>query len=276
MLRLLVDPNATPLQASPRDLHDLAITASNSWVLTLDNLSHLPDWLSDGICRLATGGGFATRELFSDADEVLFEAQRPVILNGIEEIATRADLLDRAILLYLPNISKTERKPEKQFWEDFEAQRPQLLGALLNAVSGTLAQVDQVCVDELPRMADFSLWATAAEQALRWPAGSFAKAYQENCAMANQVSIEASPLVGPLRAFVAHKPWTGSATDLLAALQGYADDATKRQRQWPKNGKTLSDTLRRLAPNLRSIEIEVEFLPRSKTSRQIRVQKITN
>jgi hypothetical protein len=274
VLRLLVDPNATPLRASPRDLRDLAITANNSWVLTLDNLSHLPDWLSDAICRLATGGGFATRELHTDLDEVLFEAQRPVILNGIEEIATRADLLDRAILLYLPNISKTERKPEKQFWADFEAQRPQLLGALLTAVSGILAQVDAVEVDELPRMADFSLWATAAEQALGWEKGSFAQAYTENCATANQVSLDASLLVTPLEKLAPiDPPWTGTATQLLTALDGYVDDATKRQRHWPKSPKALSDNLRRLAPNLRAHGIEVVFLSRTMTSRGISVRK---
>ena len=205
---------------------------------------------------------------------MLFEAQRPVILNGIEEIATRADLLDRAILLYLPNIPKTERKPEKQFWKDFEAQRPQLLGALLDAVSGTMAQVDQVAVDELPRMADFSLWATAAEQALGWEKGSFAQAYTATCATANQVSREASLLVTPLQSLASiDPPWTGTATELLTALAGYVDDATKRQRHWPKSPKALSDNLRRLAPNLRELGIEVLFLSRTMTSRGMSVRK---
>lgn len=275
VLRLLVDPNATPLRAQPREPRDLAVTANNSWVLTLDNLSYLPDWLSDAICRLATGGGFATREMYSDADEILFQATRPVILNGIEEIATRADLLDRAILLYLPNIPKTDRKPEKKFWAEFEAQRPKLLGALLDTVSGILARIDQIEADELPRMADFSLWAMAAEQALGWKTGSFVEAYTENCATAAQVSTEASPLVGPLIQSVTHQDFLGTATELLKWLQPIADDATKRQRQWPKTGKALSDSLRRLAPNLRTMGVEVEFLPRTNVSRQIRIAKAT-
>jgi hypothetical protein len=92
----LVDPNSAPLRSEPRDARDLIIAANNSWVLAFDNLSHLPAWLSDALCRLATGGGFSTRELYTDSEEVLFDAVRTVILNGIEELAMRGDLLDRA------------------------------------------------------------------------------------------------------------------------------------------------------------------------------------
>jgi len=36
----------------------------------------LPAWISDTLCRLATGGGFAVRQLYTDQDEVLFDAGR--------------------------------------------------------------------------------------------------------------------------------------------------------------------------------------------------------
>lgn len=115
-LRALVDPNTAALRTTPRDERDLVIAATNGWLIALDNLSHLPDWLSDALCRLATGSGFATRELYTDADETIFAAQRPVVLNGIEELATRGDLLDRAITLYLPTIPDDKRQDEKDFW----------------------------------------------------------------------------------------------------------------------------------------------------------------
>ena len=74
------------------------IAARNSWVLAFDNVSSVPDWLSDAFCRLSTGGGLATRMLYTDDDEILFDAQRPVLLTGIEEVATRGDLLDRSLM----------------------------------------------------------------------------------------------------------------------------------------------------------------------------------
>jgi hypothetical protein len=132
-LRALVDPNSVPLRALPRSEHDLFIAARNSHVLAYDNASGLPDWLSDAFCRLATGGGFSTRELYTDQDEVLFRSKRPIILNGIDDIATRPDLADRSIVQTLAAISEENRRLETELWADFERKRPRILGALLDA-----------------------------------------------------------------------------------------------------------------------------------------------
>jgi hypothetical protein len=91
-LRLLVDPNKAPLRALPKDERDLFIASENSFIQCFDNVSRVPDWLSDTFCQLSTGGGFATRELHSDAEEKIFAVCRPCILNGIEDLATREDL----------------------------------------------------------------------------------------------------------------------------------------------------------------------------------------
>lgn len=108
LLRSLVDPNSAPLRSLPREERDLFVAANNGWTICFDNVSKMPDWLSDALCRLATGGGFAVRELYSDSNEVLFNAQRPVILNGIDDVAGRPDLLDRAMVLALQPIPEEE------------------------------------------------------------------------------------------------------------------------------------------------------------------------
>jgi hypothetical protein len=87
--RELVDPNLAPLRRRPRDEQDLMIAANNGHIIALDNLSYLQTWLSDALCALATGGGLGKRELYSDAEEVILNAVRPIMLNGIEELATR-------------------------------------------------------------------------------------------------------------------------------------------------------------------------------------------
>ena len=156
VLRMLVDPTSAPLRVEPRSPRDLIIAATNSWVVALDNLSHVPPWLSDAICRLATGGGFATRELYTDADEVLFDAQRPVILNGIVDLATCGDLLARSLLLTLPTIPEDRRQTEAEFCAAFEAARPRILGAILTAVAAGLRELPNVKLSCLPRMADFA------------------------------------------------------------------------------------------------------------------------
>ena len=133
MLRALVDPSVAPVRALPREDRELFIAANNGHVLAFDNLTSLSPWLSDTLCRLTSGGAFAVRQLYTDQDEVLFAAARPVILNGIEDVITRPDLADRAIFITLGPIGEPQRRPEKAIWREFELARPQILGALLDA-----------------------------------------------------------------------------------------------------------------------------------------------
>jgi hypothetical protein len=122
-----------------------------------ENVSGLPAWISDTLCRLATGGGFAVRQLYTDQDEVLFDAVRPVILNGIEDFVTRPDLADRAVFLTLEPIPEERRRPEGELWAAFEAERPRILGALLDAVVEGLKRLSETLLPKLPRMADVGL-----------------------------------------------------------------------------------------------------------------------
>lgn len=270
VLRALVDPSATPVRADPREPRDLMIGASNGWVLALDNLSRMQPWLSDGLCRLATGGGFAVRELYSDSDEVILEAQRPVILTGIEELATRGDLLDRALILYLPTIDKAERRTEREFWTEFERVRPRILGALLGAVSTALRNLDAVELAEPPRMADFAEWVVAAEPALGWEPGGFITAYTANRAVANELTLEVSPLAGPVRELAA-AGFEGTASELLERLGELAGETATRRKSWPSSPPALGAELRRIAPNLRAADVVVEF-QRERGRRSIRIK----
>src|SRR5262245_28650755 len=154
------------------------IAANNGWVIALENLSGLPANLSDAVCALATGGGFAARQMYSDDEERIFDAMRPVVLNGIDDVPSRSDLIDRSILLTLPVIDDGSRRTEAHLWAEFERVRPRVLGALLTAASAALRNLPHVQLLELPRMADFALWVTAAEPALPWPAGAMLDAYR--------------------------------------------------------------------------------------------------
>lgn len=260
VLRSLIDPNVSPLRSEPRNEHELMIAATNGWCVALDNLSNISIWLSDALCRLSTGGGFSARELYSDSDEVLFDAQRPVLLNGIEELATRGDLMDRAIMAYLPNISKDKRRPEKKFWAEFEAARPRILGALYDAVSAAMRNLAGTSLSQLPRMADFAIWATAAEQGFGFERESFMTAYTDNRGSANELVLETSAVAAVLIAFIQEEQaWLDTATKLLEALNSRVNEKTQKQQEWPKNGSALSNKLRRLAPNLRAAGVAIEF-----------------
>ncbi len=140
VVRELIDPNAAPLRCEPKEPRNLMIAANNGLVVALDNISHLPPWLSDALCRLATGGGFSTRTLYENDEETIFDAQRPVILTGIEEIVTRSDLLDRSLLINLQPIDESRRRPEANFWRDFDDAKPRAFGAMLEVISTAAAK----------------------------------------------------------------------------------------------------------------------------------------
>jgi putative DNA primase/helicase len=122
---------------------------------------------------LATGSGFATRKLHTDRDEIVFAGARPIVLNGIPSLTDRADLADRAVTIHLAALTEDARDPEDELMAAFEAKRPLILGAPLDAASSALRNIDKIKLDRAPRMVDFAKWVTAAEAGLGWESGRF-------------------------------------------------------------------------------------------------------
>ena len=261
LLRDLIDPATVPSRTKPRSERDLAISANAAWVLSYDNLSGLSGSQSDAFCRLATGGGFGTRTLFTDSSETLFDAKRPLIMNGISDIATRQDLADRAIVITLSPISDQARKSEKEIKKAWQHQKPSIFGALCNAVSTALRNNGKVKLQCKPRMADFALWVAAAEDALPWKKGTFVKEYTLNREMLVDVGLEDDPIGSTVLEFMqklSQSEWSGTATELLYALNKIASKALKRHKDWPKLHNALSRRLMRVAGFLRKRGIEIE------------------
>lgn len=265
ILQALVDPRKAALRSEPHDVRELMIGARNSWLLTFDNLSGMEPWLADALCRLSTGAGFATRRLYTDSDEVLIEAARPVILTSIGDVASRGDLLNRAISLTLPSLPEGARRSEEELFGQFEEDCPSILGALCTAVAGALRQIQKVYLPVLPRMADFSRWVVAAEQAgaLPWQSGRFLEVYTINRSEQHHAVLEASPLAQAVLKLLAGAGgglWNGTASELHTALERHVDEATRRSRSWPASSRGVANALRRIAPHLRSAAgIETTF-----------------
>jgi hypothetical protein len=255
ILRLLLDPSTAALRRLPRTEQDLAIAAKNAWILAFDNLSGVPDWTSDALCTVSTGGGLATRELFTNDDEALFNASRPMILNGIDDIATRPDLADRSLLLVLKPICDDQRRDEEELWRAFEAKRPFILGALYTAVSVVLRELPNVRLTKAPRMADFTKWVTAAESAFGWDPESFAQVYARNRAASVEVTYHADLVVPIIVELLGQSSvngvvigkFDGTATKLYEALQNLAPQPVLRSKAWPKSPSALGKHLRNRA-----------------------------
>ena len=255
----LIDPRTSALRGAPREVRDLVAAARNSWLVCFDNLSHLPQDLADAACRLATGGGFGGRELYSDYDEAVFDATRPLVFNAIPDLgAARPDFLDRTLIIEFHDITPDLRRDESQFWRQFEAARPRVLGALLDAVVCGLRNLPTLTLDRLPRMADFATWASACEERLGLSGGEFLRIYEANRLDARDLALGSSPLYEPLRE-LARDGFRGSTAELLARLGEIAGDGLRRSARWPKAPNALGNSLRRMASNLRSAGFDLQF-----------------
>ena len=245
------------MQAEPRNERDLVIAARNCHVCAFDNLSKLRPQLSDALCRLSTGGGFRTRALHTNDEEAIFDAQRPVILNGIPDIATRSDLMDRSLLSVLQPIPDDKRRDEEEFWAAFDKAHPCILGALLTAVATALRNWPDVQLTKKPRMADFAKWVVAAEPSLPWASGAFLTAYDNNRRDSTETLLDGDPIADFLRRIPL--PWEGIAKDLLQDLKKSVREEVWGQKDWPaKQPNQLSTHLRRLAPALRQLGIDIQ------------------
>jgi Domain of unknown function (DUF3854) len=238
-LKGLIDPGKAPLIKLQGDTHKLAVSASRRLLIVYDNVGHISADQSDDLCRMATGFGYSTRTLFSTEEETTFEFARPQIITAIDSLVTRDDLADRVLMVQLGEITEQQRLPQAELTAKIEAARPRILGALLTALSQTLAALPSIKPDKLPRMADYAKFAIASEQALGLKAGKFLEVFDTSRETARAVVIEASPLAEAIVKLVEATPivWKGTASQLLQALESHTDDATyrsriKRQRHW--------------------------------------------
>jgi hypothetical protein len=257
VLRRLVDPCGDDVMQPPRDDRDLIAAARGNHVLALDNLSHISNDLADSLCRLATGGDIGGRLLYTNDDSAVFAAKRPIIINGIPDLARRGDLASRAIFLRLSPMQ--QRRPEAELWAYFNTVAPEVLGALLDALSAALAVLPTIKFPEDAgdlRMADFALLAMAAEKALQWAEGSAVATIRRNAQGAVTAIVDLDAVATAIRVFLdTEKSYSGLVSALYKRVSGLVDDDTRQGQGWPRDPARFGEHLRRIAPALRGTGI---------------------
>lgn len=255
-LRRVVDPNAVNLRAAPKSVEDIFVGAGCNWLASFNNLSHLSAQQQDALCNLATGGGFAARTLYTNSDETLIECKRPVVVNGIVPVVTAQDLTDRVIHAELPTIQYRE---ETELEADFERELPSIMGGLLDLFVKTLAVLPTVKLERLPRMADFAKLGEAMMLAQGHAPGEFLRLYEANRRDSIARGLDASPVAAAVRALAeaagGRLIFEGTMKRLLDRLKDLRNDA----EAWPKSPRGLGDALRRQAPALAEVGIDVKI-----------------
>lgn len=255
-IRQLIDNNVVNLRSAPKSIQDIFVGAGCNWLMSYENISHLNAQMQDSFCTLATGGGFATRALYSNVEETIIDAKRPVIINGIPHVITAQDLTDRAICLELPKI---EFREEIQLDQEWEQEKPFIFGALLDLFVKTLSNLPSVNLKNPPRMADFTKLGEAMMIALGNPEGEFTRIYRTKLSESIIRALDASPAAVAITAMVENHHaesaiiFYGTMQLLLEKLTAYRKDS----ENWPKSPRGLSDVIRRQMPALSLCGIDI-------------------
>jgi len=269
-LRRICDPSCVELLGFPRNIGELVQQLSHHWCAYYDNISRLPDWTSDILCRAVTGDGFSKRELFTDDDDVIYTFRRCVGLNGINVVGRQPDLLDRAITICLEPIPPDARRPETELNAEFERARPEILGGVLDVLVKAMRLRPSVRLPGLPRMADFALWGCAIAQALGYDQKQFLAAYERNAQDRNEEILQSNPVAAAVVAFMDEQQdneWRGKPTELLGELKRLAE-THKLDTEcplWPKAANALTRRLNEVQANLQAEGIQVQFERVSRT-----------
>lgn len=276
VLRNLIDPHDAPLRTLPNIEKDIFITASNCRVLAYDNISGFQKDISDALCKVATGGSYGARELYTDGEEVILKAHNPIIMNGIADFLTRGDIVDRSVVINLSPINATERQDDETFNKEFRLSHPTILAGLLDTLVKVLQTLPAIEKEKhsLPRMAAFALVGIALERINSWPAGAFLDAYARRLAETNKTSLEANLVADRVCKMMATRTtnWVGTASALLAELGNIDFGKVEKNHHWPQTAHKLSQELKRLRPALLVVGIEIEW-QRNSSERTIIIKK---
>lgn len=260
MLAGLLDPSPAQLRKPPRDVEGWTTAAAGSWVVGVDNLSTIPAWWSDSLCRAVTGDGDVRRRLYSDADLTVFAFRRVVLLNGIDLGAVRDDLAERLLTVELHRI--TARRYDADLATAWEDAHPRILGALLDLAAQVLKVLPDVVLTDPPRMADFARILAAVDR-VQGTAGL--ATYGRLAADLAADAVTGDPVLSGIVAAVT-EAWTGTAAELLHLL----GDPGEHRKEWPKDARAMTSILRRRAPALRRLGWTVDDLGRGGKAMTIR------
>lgn len=267
MLSLLIDPSPAPLRTEPRDVDSWATAASGSWLVTLDNVSSVPAWLSDALCKSCTGDGVVRRRLYTDQDLAVLAFRRVVCMTSIDPGALRGDLADRLCLVDLEVIPDRLRRTDAELAQAFEEARGRMFGGLLTALSNALEALPEVDLQELPRLADFGKLLAALDKADNMDVSDEHSGFQlfmnQRGRLAAEV-VEADPIAMSIVGLLENQSsWSGTASDLLAEIT-----PERAPRGWPQSAKSLGGRLKRISPALERLGIETSHGKTADSSRK--------
>lgn len=267
----LVDPSGAPKRTAPRDIKSWSVQAFNSWALCLDNVSIIPDWLSDALCRAVTGDGIVDRALYTDDDVVVLEFRRVLAMTTIDAGALAGDLAERLLTIELHTIPDRRRREENELDAAYADAHAAILASLFDLLAEVLRVLPKVHLEERPRMADFARVLAAVDMVKGW---NTLDSYKATARDAVADVLDGEPFAQAVVALVDRAGPDGitvTASELLERVQA----PERLPKKWPKDSTRAGGQLKRLAPVLRTIGIEVDDSKRGPAPKRQRLYHLT-
>lgn len=267
VFQAVIDPSGVKPGALSRDEQDFAVRMNAAYVQAFDNASAIPPWLSDALCRAATGDSFVARTLYANREITIMQYVRPVILTTIDAGQLNGDLVERSLPLDLDRIAPEKRRTERAaigddpaekpgLYDQLDKDRPYILAAILDLLVDVFAHIPKVQLDRLPRMADFGKILAALDAAKGWETFSL---FYDLVQHETGALIEGNPFASRLIEFMSDRQeWTGTATALRDELTAMLPDKDHPPKGWPADATRASGQLKRIAPSLRVHHLEID------------------
>ena len=272
VFREFIDPSSVPLVTPPNSIAELVQLASHNYAVYFDNLSSMPVWFSDSLCRLVTGDGYSKRELYTDDDDILYFHKRSIGICGINQVANKPDLLDRCVIVTLDLISDTERLEESELWKAFNEEKSKVLGAIFDCLVYVIRIAPSLTISSKPRLADSFRYELASAKFLGYTEQDLVSAHSLNAQNQHIEAIDASPVAQVVIAFMENREgWSGSSSELHSELSIVADGLKVK---FPKEPNWVWRKIYEVKIDLLSAGIQVERIRETRANRIILTKSV--
>lgn len=263
-VKRIVDPSASNIASLPVHRDDIPLSFSNKYLSVFDNVSELRQGVSDMFCRAITGEETTKRQLYTDADEYIFQYKRKIILNGISPRLESPDFNDRAIFYETSQIPDNERLTEEEFNQKLDELLPHILGQIFDVLSKTMGKYDKIgkIIKPFSRMGEFEKYGETISQILEYKPDEFLENYHEKWKLSSTNAIEAYPIIGLIRDLVKDvKHFEDSVANLHKKLKEDAKageiEIKGKESGFPSKPNRLSNQIKQLTPLFRKLGLDI-------------------
>ena len=262
IIQRFLDPTAVGLQAFPKSERDLAIAVQQSHVVAFDNLRAFKPAMADALCRVSTGGAFATRRLYSDDEQMVHRLHCGLILNGLHAFIDQPDLAQRCLPLMLRPLDENDRREDAEMMAELQADTPVIFRGLLDLAAEIMLRLPAAQVVAPERVIAFSRWLAGMELVHGAPVGTYQHTYRDALSVGMLDALLENPLAAAVLTFANSLPegkWSGTPRALYQELCDLSSHRTVYARDWPRNHISMGKRLRSLQAGLLRQGVDLRY-----------------